>query len=158
MSDATVYEFQGAHRFLSNFWPCSVVYAGLKFPSVEHAYQAAKCTRFADRTRFLLLTPGAARQWGRRVVCRDDWKAARVAVMADLLRQKFAPGTALAEKLMATGCVVLQEGNWWGDTFWGVSLRPSGKLSLVGGQNKLGVLLMEIRAGLKGVVKEVTNE
>jgi len=52
----------------------------------------------------------------------------------------------------------LQEGNWWGDTFWGVSLRPSGKLSLVGGQNKLGVLLMEIRAGLKGVVKEVTNE
>jgi predicted NAD-dependent protein-ADP-ribosyltransferase YbiA (DUF1768 family) len=32
----------GLGRYLSNFWPSKVRYGGLVFPSVEHAYQAAK--------------------------------------------------------------------------------------------------------------------
>ena len=35
-------EFQGDYRFLSNFHPAEVEMDGIKYPSVEHAYQAAK--------------------------------------------------------------------------------------------------------------------
>ncbi len=38
---------------------------------------------------------------------------------------------------------LLQEGNRWGDTFWGVDLR-TGK-----GENKLGKILMRVRKELK---------
>lgn len=35
-------EFQGEHRFLSNFWPATLRFGDWVFPSAEHAYQAAK--------------------------------------------------------------------------------------------------------------------
>jgi hypothetical protein len=62
--------------------------------------------------------------------------------MLDLVRTKFAPGSTLAEWLMATHPAELQEGNWWGDQYWGVSLT-TGK-----GQNRLGEILMEVREEL----------
>lgn len=37
-------EFTGDYRFLSNFWPYDIPFEGTVFPSVEHAYQAAKVT------------------------------------------------------------------------------------------------------------------
>lgn len=36
--------FRGNFRWLSNFWPCSVVLDGVVYPSVENAYQAVKRT------------------------------------------------------------------------------------------------------------------
>ena len=35
-------EFQGENRFLSNFYPARVVWMGHTYPTVEHAFQAAK--------------------------------------------------------------------------------------------------------------------
>lgn len=35
-------EFRGLYGFLSNFWPSPVIWQGVLYPSVEHAYQAAK--------------------------------------------------------------------------------------------------------------------
>lgn len=37
----------------------------------------------------------------------------------------------------------IQEGNYWGDTFWGVDLKKRE------GENNLGKLVMEIREKLK---------
>ena len=34
--------FHGEYRFLSNFYPVKVEYDGVQYPTVEHAYQAAK--------------------------------------------------------------------------------------------------------------------
>jgi predicted NAD-dependent protein-ADP-ribosyltransferase YbiA (DUF1768 family) len=56
--------------------------------------------------------------------------------MRSLLRQKFAH-PSMRERLLATGDEELIEGNWWGDTFWGVC---NGE-----GQNQLGKLLMRVR-------------
>ena len=52
--------FEGEYSWLSNFWPVEVVLDGMVFPSVEHAYQAAK----ADPSQwvvFLGCTAGKAR-------------------------------------------------------------------------------------------------
>ena len=40
----TISEFMGKNRFLSNFYKASFVWAGRQWPTVEHAYQAAKAT------------------------------------------------------------------------------------------------------------------
>ncbi len=129
--------FRGNYRFLSNFYPVQFEWEGEKWPSVEHAYQAAKCRDKQQRTLFLQGTAGEAKRLGRRVEVREDWEEVKLPIMEALLRIKFAGGASLADKLLATGEEELQEGNTWGDRFWGTC---NGE-----GQNHLGKLLMKIR-------------
>lgn len=133
-------EFQGPNRWLSNFWPCRVVYLGLTFSSVEQAYQAAKCQDLDEAASFVNLTPGQAKRRGRLVKQRVDWEEVKVGIMADLLAQKFM-NPVLREQLLSTGHQQLVEGNTWGDTFWGVCRGQ--------GENHLGRLLMTLRAQLQ---------
>ena len=132
-----VKEFQGEFRFLSNFWPARVKLGDLWFPSVEHAYQAAKTNSIVKRQQFQVGSPGNAKRMGRKVDLRPDWEHVKLAVMEELLRQKFSPETELAKKLSDTHPRELIEGNKWGDTFWGMCFGR--------GFNHLGRLLMEIR-------------
>lgn len=139
-------EFQGEYRWLSNFWPCNLSCAGLIYPSVENAYQAAKCLYRTDVPQFTNLTPGQAKRLSREIEIRPDWEDAKVGVMRELLAIKFGPlHPKLRQMLLDTGDAELQEGNRWHDTYWGVDLT-TGK-----GQNNLGKLLMQIR-------KEIRNE
>ena len=64
------------YAFLSNFYPCDVLYSEVIFPSLENAYQAAKysgedalnvCQEFAG------FTPGKAKRKGRKLPLRNDW-------------------------------------------------------------------------------------
>jgi hypothetical protein len=68
---------------------------------------------------------------------RPDWDEVKIEVMRDVLVSKFQHNSELRQKLIDTGDAYLEEGNWWGDTFWGVC---KGK-----GQNKLGLLLIQLR-------------
>src|SRR5690606_15079076 len=89
--------FSGEHRWLSNFWPVQVEYEGMTFPSVEHAYQAAKCARLEDREIIRrALSPAEAKRLGRQVKMVQNWDQIKVEVMERLLRQKFRPGSDLA--------------------------------------------------------------
>jgi ribA/ribD-fused uncharacterized protein len=129
--------FTGEHRFLSNFYPCEIFFEGVFYPSVEHAYQAAKTLMQAERDRVRIAkTPGAAKKLGRKVTLQVGWNSMRVAVMRELLRTKFA-NNVLRAMLLETEDAQLVEGNYWRDTFWGVC---NGK-----GENWLGRLLMEVR-------------
>lgn len=66
-----------------------------------------------------------------------DWDGRKVAIMRGLLREKFAPGSELAARLLATHPRALVEGNDWGDRFWGVCRGQ--------GENWLGRLLEQVR-------------
>ena len=130
--------FSGPYRFLSNFYPSIVAYEGMRFSTVEHAYQAAKT--LDERERLWIASrpyPALAKKAGKSVTLRRGWEGMKVDVMRELLAQKFTnPG--LAQQLLDTGEQDLVEGNTWGDVFWGVC---SGR-----GQNWLGKLLMERRS------------
>lgn len=144
---AAITSFQGENRFLSNFHPTPVVLDGVTYPTVEHAYQAAKTTNKAARERVLAsASPGVAKRVGKTVPMRADWEAVKIGVMKDLVTQKFKD-PALAKLLLATGDARLIEGNTWGDRFWGAAPNAQGKLS---GQNHLGVILREVRDELRG--------
>lgn len=133
--------FRGEYGFLSNFAWCKIKYKGVIYKTVEHAYQAAKTL---DKKRKQLIseapTPGAAKRWGRNVEIREDWEEIKLDIMLALVRQKFTI-PELKKKLLATGKEKLIEGNWWGDTFWGVCKDE--------GENHLGRILMRVREELK---------
>ena len=132
----SVTEFQGEFRFLSNFWPSPIEYEGIWYPSVEHAYQAAKTLKVSDRKRIAkLITPGKAKRAGKELDLRPDWEEIKLDVMRELLQKKFAYRDLMFRLKKTEGELI--EGNTWGDTFWGIC---NGK-----GENHLGKLLMEIR-------------
>ena len=129
--------FTGRYEFLSNFFM-----QGLPLLSIEHHYQAAKTD--SPRWAQAILSapsPREAKKLGRRCPMRPTWEEEKVMVMRTLLRVKFMPGTPLARRLKRTRSRYLIEGNWWGDTFWGVCRGE--------GQNMLGLMLMDVRSELK---------
>ena len=136
--------FTGPYAFLSNFHPCRVTFYGMTFPSVEAAFQAAKCADHRDRAQFLAMTPEQAKRRGRQIRMRDDWDARKRTIMHNLLVHKFSENPDLIPKLLATGGAVLVEGNTWHDNYWGCCTcsRCGGRR----GRNNLGRLLMELRA------------
>ena len=133
--------FRGKYLFLSNFFP-TVVYG---YPTLEHAYQAAKTT---DKDKRLEIrrakTPVAAKKMGRLLELRLDWTTEfKLEVMETLLKRKFS--IPMLHKVLAkTGDMYLCETNYWCDNFWGDCQCQ--KCQSIEGQNHLGKLLMKIRA------------
>jgi N-glycosidase YbiA len=134
--------FHGENFFLSNFFPAPVSYEGEIYPTVEHAFQAAKTLDREQRKSIQdAETPAKAKQMGKTVTLRPDWEQEKLAIMLELLRQKFSQ-PELRQKLLATDDAELIEGNTWGDRFWGCVLVEGQWV----GQNHLGKLLMQVRA------------
>ncbi len=133
--------FSGRTRFLSSFWLVEVEYGMISYPSVEHAYQAAKEPDEYKRELFVSRThnmrPGEVKECGNLIRLRLDWDVVRIPIMTDLVDQKFND-KMLAMWLEATGDRILIEGNTWGDTFWG-------ECPLGTGENNLGIILMDKR-------------
>jgi len=133
-------EFQGEHRWLSNFAPCKIVLGGRTFPSVEAAYMSAKSedTAWKDFCSDRNNTAGTIKKASRSITLRQDWESIKVKTMTECLVQKFSQ-EPFKSKLKATGNLHIQEGNMWNDKFWGVCLKTNK------GQNILGKLIMHIR-------------
>ena len=131
--------FSGEYEFLSNFYPCKIVYDGLEYASAEAAFQAAKFPP-TERQYFTTMKPGEAKKAGRKAPLPKNWNKRRLDIMREVVARKFMQNQELAEKLIATGDAELIEGNWWGDNFWGVCWKTVGK-----GHNHLGKILMELR-------------
>jgi ribA/ribD-fused uncharacterized protein len=164
-------EFQGDYAFLSNFWPwvrgkhygepIVIEYEGISYPSVEHAFQAAKTdNKRLKRAISKSSTPGYAKQLGRNVLLRENWDEVRLDVMENLLRLKFFTRSNWSEELLAklleTHPERLQEGNHWDDDFWGKVKSSDGVVWI--GDNHLGKLLMKLRREAWNLLNESEPE
>jgi ribA/ribD-fused uncharacterized protein len=142
-------EFQGEYRWLSNFWyftihPNDPLYKDERITTVEHLYQAEKAVHKFERQRILFApTPGMAKKLARNIQIRDDWEDVKVGIMLKHLRTKFYLDPTMKQKLLATGDAVLEEGNRWHDTFWGIDLDKGI------GNNILGKLIMKVRKEIR---------
>lgn len=134
--------FRGEYKFLSNFSPDPVRYQGSIYKTSEHAYQAAKTSSIEWHTNIKEApTPQSAKFMGRRCPMKPNWDDIKVGVMLDIVRAKFSI-ERLSFYLLQTGDAVLEEGNNWQDTFWGVDYK-------LGGHNILGQILMHVREELR---------
>ena len=134
------------YECFSNFYPASFHLYGREWPTVEHAFQAAK---FPDNEQAMdaiqfAETPKRAKQLGGPHgglgTLRPDWDTYRVNVMRECVRAKFDQNDEIRAVLLSTGDERLAEASPF-DSFWGVGRNKQGK-------NMLGVLLMELRADL----------
>ena len=130
--------FRDEWVWLSNFFqePCGT--------TNEHRYQAAKAKYHPELRREILAakTPGIAKRLGRAVPLDRKWwaKECGPAMYQALLTKFFDP--VLREKLLATDGIVLIEGNYWHDNYWGNCMC---KQCDALGHNHLGLMLMEVR-------------
>ena len=138
--------FSDEFHFLSNFHKAPIMYKGIAYPTSEHAYQAAKC--LSDNSRLnisIMKTPGETKKYGRTVSLRPDWQEVKVGIMEEIVLAKFWQNPGLRMKLLLTEDIFLEEGNTWGDTFWGTCGGV--------GENHLGKILMKVRERLNTTIK-----
>lgn len=131
-------QYAGPSSFLSNFHPHDFEIYGLKFSSVEQAYQYKKamdcnCEEVAKK---ILQThdPYRIKELAKHVSVTPEWTNARAKVMEILLRAKFSD-PKLRDQLQET--VPLELFHNVKDGYWGAP-----------GRNVHGRLLMKIRFGL----------
>jgi len=130
--------FLEKYSFLSNSHPVKIKYEGVEYPSVEHAYQAAKTLNIRTKKHIAkLTTPLKAKEYGKKIkITTPKWDKEKTVVMLELLRLKFNQAD-LKKLLLATLNLKLVNFNYIGDTFWG---QCNGS-----GSNKLGELIMKVR-------------
>jgi ribA/ribD-fused uncharacterized protein len=132
----------------SNLFRREIVFEGKTFPTAEHAYQAGKARRPEVRD-WLMAAPSPALlamaahglyQWD----ITPSWSRIKFDRMRAVLRDKFAQHVDLAELLQSTGDARLVESA----TVDNAVNRLWGEVEGKGGQNMLGIMLMEIRETL----------
>lgn len=136
-------EFQGDFRWLSNFTPVNIELDGLKFSSVEHAYMSAKSDNkwWKEFCANPKNTPGQVKRESKKIELVENWNQIKLEVMRDCVEQKFSQ-EPFRTLLKNTRDLQIQEGNNWGDKFWGVCLKTNK------GENNLGKLIMNFRRTL----------
>jgi len=141
MKQILFYRPKGAYGEFSNFSPYPITVHGKTWPTSEHYFQAQKFagTDYEERIR-LAKSPMIAARLGRSHAqpLRQDWKDVRDTVMREALRAKFEQHSQLKELLLRTRNAELVE-HTKNDRYWGDGGDGTGK-------NRLGQLLMELRA------------
>jgi len=141
------YRLDEPHGGLSNFSRHPIAMDGVRWPTVEHRFQAMKYPHDEDRRERIRAagTPREAKQiaWEKGTNRRDDWDLVRDNVMLAAVRAKFVQNADARELLLSTGDEELIEhtgdDGYWGDGGDG------------GGVNKLGRVLMLVRAELRAL-------
>ena len=160
----TIKNFRGYYSFLSNFSNNKIKFKNYIFENSESVFQVQKFDYNDQLLRaFSLLNPSDAKKYGRAKVLflnnttgelasnkrpyywedytefrmTPDWNDRKIEAMYNSVRLKFTQNPEIKEKLIKTEGYYLEEGNTWGDRFWGT---VNGE-----GENNLGIILMQIR-------------
>ncbi len=144
-------KFEGDYDFLSNFYKTKIIYIGAEFATSEHLYQTMKATTREECEKIRNApSPGSAKRYGQEIKLRANWEEIKDKVMFHACLCKFLQNGYLTMKLLETGDAYLEEGNNWGDRYWGV---VDGE-----GKNMLGIILMKVRDILKLELNNINNK
>jgi len=128
----------------SNFSSHGFLLDELYWATSEHYFQAQKFlgTPYLEKVR-QMKTPKEAATMGRNrsLPLRSDWQQVKDDVMRKAVLQKFTIHADIREILLSTGDELLVE-NSPVDYYWGCGQDGSG-------QNKLGLILVEVRQILR---------
>ncbi len=153
MTEKIIGPFTGEYEYLSNFFPITAVFQGKVYPTIEHAYVAAKTFDLDQRERIKNIPAhmaGHVKKMGRTLKIRKDWEEVKEEIMRGLVYQKFK-NKVLQQLLLETENIKIIEVNYWHDNYWGNCICK--KCQNIFGQNKLGKILMDVRSALQqGVI------
>lgn len=148
-------KFWGANNpngYLSNFYFSDFTIDGITYPTVEHYFQSKKFEGEVQERYILSLDhPAQTAKEGKRrdFPLRKDWEQVKEDVMYEGIKAKFTQSLELSSKLCDTHSAELIEDSPY-DYYWGVGRNKTG-------QNRLGVLLMRLRAEITDVIDELNK-
>lgn len=131
---------------LSNFSSFQVDWRGRRWPTSEHAYQAAHFFDTAPELAEQIFNARSAHDAFKIAKANadkapDNWEEVKPAIMEDICRHKLAQNEYVRLKLMQTLDLPLVEDSPK-DDFWGWGPNKDGR-------NELGKIWMKLRAELK---------
>lgn len=154
--------FQSEHSYLSNFFPCTIRMHENVFVSAEQAYffhKSIVCERESVGIALKEMTnPSTFKSKGDKIPTCETWENVKVAVMRNILLQKFTQNPVLKAKLMGTcGSPLLECTNnkFWGTGWYLDDPMWEGRESYPG-KNTLRTLLEGIRDGFDEVILNST--
>jgi len=143
MKEIKFYKVNEPYGFFSNFSAHPIFIDGTIWNTVEHYFQASKFDDRSIKQKIQSLgSPMQAANEGRnkKNILREDWESMKENIMYNALKCKFTQHPDLMHELLKTKEYIIIEhtenDNYWGDGGNG------------NGQNRLGVLLMQIREEL----------
>ncbi len=136
--------YENSYFALHNFSAHSILYKGVVYPSVEHAYHAYKFED--DKTKEEIRSAGSpfiAYKLGQKYKSsrKNNWDEIKVGILEEIIFEKVKQHEEVKNVLLATKNEEIVEENP-NDDFWG-----SGKEG--NGQNNTGKILMRIRDAIK---------
>lgn len=137
-----------------NFSSFKLLYEGVLFSTVEHAYQAYKFKDTAPEI-FNEIVNCYSSDEARRIAHRnedkvvDNWDEVKLDLMEKFLRAKLEQNPFVKKKLLETKDYLICEDSPV-DDFWGIGKHRKGR-------NELGKIWMKLRSELQGVLKEDTT-
>jgi N-glycosidase YbiA len=137
-----------AYGEFSNSAPYPISVNGKQWPTSEHFYQAQKFAGLKREEEIRLArSPMEAARMARssHYFVRADWDMLKDQVMLHAVRAKFQQHRRLADRLLATGDVLLVQ-HTPNDAYWGDGGDGTG-------ENRLGRILMFVRAELREMRK-----
>ena len=144
--------FKGRSNALSNWAPCDMEENGIKFTTLEQLYFHKKLIAHGEHSKaedILKIHEGCEiKQIGDSIIESVEWRQKKLAVMEELLRQKFEK-PVFRKELAKTYPNQLDHNV--SSPFWGTS---GGRVK---GSNHLGNLLMKIREEIVGTDPSVQH-
>jgi hypothetical protein len=151
-------EDKGEFRTFSNQAEYPIQINDIRYPSVEHYFQAQKAKEFGDDEVYekILKTPSgkAVKALGKKVknFHKEVWDGKREEIMMRGVKAKFVQHPELQKQLLDTGIRPIGEADAR-DSFWGIGTSEntdkSKDASKWKGQNKLGKIIMALRDEFK---------
>lgn len=142
---------------LSTYYPSAFTLYGVRYRTVQHFYQSMKAKQFGDLKAFTMIMKAASPKTQSEIASmienfdQDLWQKKAQLVMYRALKLRFTQNAADRDFLLSTGdativfCSKYQE--YWGNGL-GVHEDGNSDPSTWKGANKLGELLMKVRAEL----------
>lgn len=131
-----------------------ITYDGIAYYSVESFYFAMKTTDKTKRKKIaqknLNVSSAAVKGISKSIQPRKNWEILKWEVLLYALRRKFQIKRFRAA-LLKTENLYIEESNWWGDTYYGVSHETQR------GFNILGHMLMHVRNEIRNNLDPDSN-
>jgi len=139
------YRVKDDYGCFSNFASYPITLNGKEWPTSEHYFQAQKFagTEHEEAIR-LARSPAARMGRSRKRPLRADWEEVKDDVMREAVLAKFTQHSKIRRILLGTGNARLVE-HTERDSYWGDGGDGQGK-------NRLGQILMEVRAQLREAI------
>ena len=104
-------ELKGPYKCLGNSYSATIMVEGIAYPSVEHAFQAAKVSDRAIKFQISKASLAEVRNLLEDVWIRPNWNDVKYATLHQLVKLKFESNKELAKVLMGTGTQLLGNKN-----------------------------------------------